>query len=322
MANPAKHYYQRWLDKRIPAQRELTLNQRRIFIFPSRQGFYFLIVLLLLLIAAINFQNNLIYLLVFFLASMMNSAILFTYLNVSGLSLKAGKTQAVYAGDYAEFEVIVSRSNRRQYHQISLSWLGQPKQMTDLTDVDQQSLRLLYRTERRGLLKPGRILLESYYPLGFIRCWSWIDLDFAAVVYPKPKNLDALPSHLLASDQGVENQRQGQDNQEFYGFRAYQQGDSLRQISWRSLAKGLPLQSIQFASKEQQQSWVDWQALAGLAVEDRLSVMAGWLLQLEKQQVAWGLRLPNQELALGTGERHKHQALQMLALYGIQQEAR
>ncbi len=311
--------FQRWLDKRIPRNNSINLSQRRIFIFPSRQGFYFIGVILLLLIAAINYQNNLIYLLVFFLLSMMNTAILLTYLNLSGLSLQAGKHSTAFAGDYVEFDILLSSKSGRSYQQIHLFWPDNPRQTVDVIDGQQTKVALFCKSEKRGYFRPGRLLLETYYPLGFLRCWSWIDLDFQAIVYPKPLSIAHLPTGVQAGEEGEDKPSLTADD--FYGFRAYQAGDSMRHIHWPSVAKAQPMQSKVFASKEEQSRWLDWQQLAGYSTEHRLSILAAWALSLEKEKAQWGLRLPGIEIAPDSGERHKHKVLRELALYGISERA-
>lgn len=307
--------YHRWLDKRIPAQSRLELNQRRIFIFPSRQGAYFLLVLLLLLLAAINYQNNLIYLLLFSLVSLMNSAILFSYFNVAGLQLELIKAQPGFAGDLIAFDIRVSRKNKRFYHRLALAWPSQMSSSFDLLNNSQTEVRVFAKSEQRGLFRPGRILLQSDYPLGLIRCWSWLDLDFSAVVYPKPEPLTALEQATGAGEEGTE--KPSLDADDFYGFRAYQAGDSLRHVDWRSLARGLPLQSKLYAAPHSQEQWVDWYALQGVNTEQRLSQLCYWALALEKEGLIWGLRLPNQEIMPASGERHLQQALSALALFEV-----
>jgi hypothetical protein len=58
-----------WLKKRIPAGEEQALSHEKIFIFPSRFGFWFLILAALLFVLGTNYQNNLMRLLCTFLAS-------------------------------------------------------------------------------------------------------------------------------------------------------------------------------------------------------------------------------------------------------------
>ena len=86
--------FRQWVNRRIPPAREVTLDQRRIFIFPSRVGFFFGCCLLVMLIAAINFQNNLSYGLTFLLATLFIVATLHTYANLSGLTIRASAGRA------------------------------------------------------------------------------------------------------------------------------------------------------------------------------------------------------------------------------------
>lgn len=316
MATLWQRSWQRWLDRRIPKQRQVQLNQRRIFIFPSRQGAYFLGVLLLLLIAAINYQNNLIYLLLFSLLSLMNSAILFNYFNLSGLQLEFLRAQPSFAGDVVAFTVRISRSHSRFYHRLALSWPKQTVSFIDLLEQDRAECQVYCQSQQRGLFKPGRLLLESYYPLGLIRCWTWVDLDFSAVVYPKPEALSTKEVHHGDGDDGLE--KPSFEAEDFFGFRSYQAGDSLRHVDWRSLARGLPLQSKVYAKQSSQELWVDWHALQGVPTEQRLSQLCFWALTLEKEGAIWGLRLPQQDIAPAQGERHLQQVLTALALFEVE----
>jgi hypothetical protein len=80
--------YKRWLDRRIPRQRLVTLDQRRIFIFPGPRGALFVVLLMLLFLGGINYANNQVLLLCFLLAALLNTSILHTYRNVSGCVLR------------------------------------------------------------------------------------------------------------------------------------------------------------------------------------------------------------------------------------------
>ena len=66
-----RNRFGKWVNRRIPPAREVTLDQRRIFIFPSRTGLFFGCSLLVMLVAAINFENNLSYALTFLLATLL-----------------------------------------------------------------------------------------------------------------------------------------------------------------------------------------------------------------------------------------------------------
>ena len=95
---PWSAWYERWLNQRVPVERAVTLDQRRVFIFPDRAGLVFLAMLAVMLIAAINYQNNMAFALTFLLFSLFIVAILHTFSNLSGLRIEALRGQPTFAG--------------------------------------------------------------------------------------------------------------------------------------------------------------------------------------------------------------------------------
>jgi len=306
--------FDRWLKRRIPAARSVTLDQRRIFIFPSRAGLFFLAVLVVMLIAAINYQNNMAFALVFFLFSLFIIAILHTFSNLSGLCIEAQRGYPTFAGEVAEFELQLRRTREHAYHAIELGWPGELAALRSLLDTQVATVTLFHQAQRRGWLRPARLLVQTFYPLGLMRAWTWIDLDMAALVYPRPI---AGPRPATASgdtEQGLRTLKKGSDD--FYGFRDYRSGDNLRHVLWRAYAKGQPLQSKQFAETQVLSHWLSYDACAGDR-EHRLSVLCYWVLELERRGEVFGLQLPGASLPLDSGAEQRERALRMLALFQV-----
>lgn len=308
-------HFQRWINKRIPIQSELTLTQRKIFIIPSVQALYFFVVIFLLFVAAINYQNNLIYVLVFFLISLFNSAIIFTYSNLSQLHLRAGKTYPVFVDEFAQFDVELQTAPRKVHHQLHLHWPDNSEYVVDQVVDEPKTIKLHYLAKKRGYLKPGRLQIFSYYPLGLLRCWSWVDLGFTTIVFPKPIFSDEHHVNQNLGDKGKESIFLGQED--FYGFKAYSVGDHLYQINWRSLAKGQPLSTKVYAAQQSEDHWIDWYTIAEPSVERRLSIMCGCVITLHQLGVPYGLRMPNGDIVPSVGEAHKLQVLTCLALHEV-----
>ena len=61
----------RWIQRRLKPQREQTLNNKKLFIFPSRAGFGFLGFAFLLWLVGTNYENNLVLGLAFLLTALM-----------------------------------------------------------------------------------------------------------------------------------------------------------------------------------------------------------------------------------------------------------
>lgn len=308
--------FQLWLERRLPPQRTITLSQSKIFIFPSRAGLSFMSVLLVLLLIAINYQNNMIFALVFVLVSAFIVTILHTYANLSGLSITAVKGYPGYVGEKVAFELKLQRHTPKPYFDIAVSWPDSEVISVSLTDRTEQSVILHLPATQRGLLCPPRLLLETFYPLGLLRCWTWLALDTHALVYPRPLQ-GMLNSSSAVS--GVENEavvNRGLGNDDFYAFRDYQPGDPLKHLAWKAFAKGQSLQTKQYAAYQSQQHWLEWEAVEGDA-ERRLSVLCYWVLQMENLQRDYGLRLPGVEIPPALGDAHRDRVLERLALFQV-----
>ena len=306
--------FQAWMQKRLPAARSITLNQQRTFIFPSRAGLGFLFLLLIILLGAINYQNNMVFALAFLLTGTFVVTILHTYVNFSGLCITAMRAHPAFAGEAAGFDLKISRSGKRRYFDIALSWPQSEVSTVSLDDVNEVVVHLHLPAPRRGLLRPPRLLVESYYPLGLLRCWSWLTLDIEAVIYPKPVAGEWRPVGAGDSEEGDVVETVGSDD--FYAFRSYQPGDPLKHVAWKSFAKGQTLQTKQFVSFREHRYWLSWDEFSG-DTEGKLSVMCYWALKLEQQGEEYGLRLPGVEIDPATGEAHCRQVLTELARFGI-----
>ncbi len=304
--------FERWLQRRIPAARSVTLDQRRIFIFPSRAGLFFLATLIVMLIAAINYQNNMAFALVFFLFSLFVVAILHTFSNLSGLCIEALRGYPTFAGEMAEFELQLQRTRERAHHAIGLGWPGEPSARLSLLDTQIATVKLFHRSHRRGWLRPRRLLVQTFYPLGLMRAWTWIDLDIAALVYPRPIAAACPVGGDGEAEHGARTLKKGSDD--FYGFRTYRSGDNLRHVLWRAYAKGQPLQTKQFAETQVQSHWLSYDACEGDR-ERRLGVLCYWVLELERRGEVFGLQLPGTTLAPDGGAEQRERALRVLALF-------
>lgn len=304
-----------WVNRRIPPARHVTLDQKRIFIMPSRVGFFFLLCLLVMLLTAINYENNMSYALTFLLATLFIVAILHTYANLAGLSINAVQAKPAFPGQQTEFDLRLERGGERPRFDLRLAWPESSEQRISLVDSGSDTLRFYCQVGKRGWYHPGRLLIETTYPLGLLRCWTWVDLDLRAVVYPQPLASPELSGQAGDDAGGSALPVAGSDD--FDGFRDYRTGDSLRHVHWKGLARGHSLQSKLYAAYAESDRWLDWDAFAGLPTEQRLSHLCYWALDFDSRQEDYGLRLPDTTIAPGHGDKHREQVLSALALHGL-----
>lgn len=319
LSSPLTRRFDAWVRKRVPAAGEVTLNQKKIFIFPSKAGFVFLLALAAILLGAINYENNMLFGISFVLLSLLVVSILHTYSNLSGLSVKCSGAQPTFAGEPAQFEIVLSRAGRRSYEGIRLRWPDSDVVTASLLEGTQNRVPLFLPSRRRGVLKTGRLLVETWYPVGLIRAWTWLDFDAQCLVYPKPVETNSLVvANSEFNQDGKYLQQHGTDD--FAGFKSYAPGDSLKQVAWKSAARGLPLMTKQFESQADQRIWVDWAQFDGQNTEQRLSQMCYLVLLAEQRRLEYGLRLPGYELQPDLGVVHKLKSLQALALFGLERD--
>lgn len=317
MLSTVKHQvytrYQQWLNKRLPPQRSVILNQKRVFIFPAKAGRWFLLALMVMLLAAINYQNNMVFAQFFLLLGVFVVAILHTFANLSGLTVTALKSSPVFAGEQAELKLLLSRQGRKEYFDIQCGWPLSESQSINLLQSPEQHLSLHQQMQHRGVFRPGRLLVETFYPVGLLRAWTWLALDIEVLVYPRPLACELTVA--VSADQHDDGEViavVGSDD--FYQFKNYQPGDSLKHVFWKGYAKGQALQSKQFAAYREQRLWLDWANFDG-DMETRLSKLCYWVLKLDKSDDEYGLRLPDLEIMPSHGESHRSEVLTALALY-------
>jgi uncharacterized protein (DUF58 family) len=209
---------------------------------------------------------------------------------------------------------MIERSKKRDHYALYLKWPTSSEMLVNLVDADSVKVQLHMPVDKRGWFHPGRLLLESTYPLGLLRCWTWIDLDLYALVYPRPMSSADLPG--LASDMPDGAAAMVLGNDDFYGFRDYRKGDSLRQVHWKGFAKGQALQTKQYTAYADRSVWLDWELFQGMGVEQRLSHLCYWVLSFDDRREEYGLRLPGVTIAPAVGEKHREAVLKELALFG------
>ncbi len=299
--------------RRYALPRQVRLDQRRIFIVPTRHGFVFGIMVLVMLLGSINYDNNLAFLLTFLLAGMGLVAILHTFRNIVGLSFSVGKVFPAFAGLPAKVQVIVENPEPLSRCNVQFSFSGATPCRVDLLSGSTTVIVEL-PGQQRGIHRLSTLRIETEFPVGLFRAWSYIDLDGDYLVYPKPWGQPL--HHIVTHASGQLSAAVAGGNDDFLGFRRYQPGDSLRHIHWKAVARGREPLTKQFGEHESPQLWLEWDTVLHLGIEDRLSQLCQWILDAENAGLSYGFRMPGVNIGPGRGEIHRLNCLRPLALFG------
>lgn len=314
--------FYRWaLRGKAPEAAPITLTHKRVYVLPSAQGLAFAGMLIVMLIATMNYALSLGYVLVFLLAALGVITIIHTFRNLVQLRLQPGRCPAVFAGEDAQFGLLLENQRDTPRPALQLQLPGQTPRSIDVPANGQAEIRLSLPTTRRGWMTLPRVTLSTRYPLGLLRTWAYAAPDMRCLVYPAPARqappVPATPDMAGASSITVSPVQDNLDD--FAGLRAHQASDPPRHIAWKAAARQheAPLQTKLFSSNATEELWFDWQTLpAALDVEQRLAILSRWVCDADNSKLRWGLRLPGRQLEPGTGEAHVHACLKALALYG------
>ncbi len=300
---------------RAPERGPIVLGHRRVYIVPSRLGLLFGGTLLILLVGSINYALSLGFALTFLLAGMGLAGMVQTTRNLAQLVVRAGRADPVFAGERAAFRLALDNAGDFDRPEILVRHLGSGAQCTiDVGAADTSEAVLAMPAERRGWLPLGRVMLETRFPLGLFRAWSYVQPESRCLVYPRPE-VGALPPQASGSQAGgARAHAQGSDD--FSGLRGYQPSDSPRHVAWKAAARSEHMLTKQFAGEAVAELWLDLRDLpASLGLEQRLSRLAGWVIAAERGGAHYGLRLPGTAIGPGRGEPHRAACLEALALY-------
>ena len=306
-----------WIFRvKAPEAPPVTLVQRRIFILPTKQGYLFALVLTILLLASINYALSLGFILTFLLAAMGGVAMLHTWRNLAHLKLRPGRCDPVFAGDTANFRVVLESPSRERFA-VALRRRDEHPVFADVRPGEPTIATLAVPAPRRGRLAGGRLEIFTRYPVGLFHAWSYVDFGLTVIVYPRPDPTAGLPPQqsLSSDDEGIP--IAGDDD--FALLRLYRAGDPPRKIAWKALARGDDLLTKEFQATASAELWLDWMDAHAPDPEARLSVLTHWVIETERLGQSYGLRLPGVAIPPGRGDAHRARCLEALALHGEQE---
>lgn len=300
--------------RRAPSPLPYVLEHRTIFVLPTLFGLGFGVLLLFMVLGGLNFNNNLALLLVFALGVIVQATTLLAYRNLRGLSVRAIRAEPVFAGATAEFTLYLENPEPRLRFALMAGLTGETNgDCIDIAAVAEGQVRLKLAAPARGWLTLPAVRLETTYPLGMFRAWSWLFPTARCLVYPRPAS--PVPT-LPVSGAGESGRARLGEGEQVHGLREYRAGDSLRRVAWRTSARHDTLLTREMETPQELSCRLAWDVLAGQDAEARLSVLTAWVLAADHLGLDYSLEIPGTTIAPGRGAEHRARCLQALALYG------
>jgi uncharacterized protein (DUF58 family) len=328
----------RFILKRFAKQDHLELGHQNLFILPTRFGTWFLVTLLILFVMGTNYQNNPILLLSYFLFGIVLWSVVACFANLVGNRFEVLSVTPGYAGQAVQVQVRVIRPTDPNFCPSQVAFYVDKiplvcKSLPGRDNVYSLHLPVYYR----GRHELPLIKIQSEFPFGLIKAWSYLRAAQTLWVYPKPESgqwhFDTFESPAnqrqneqsanTANDSAIKPQ---QTERQFDGIKSFVPGSSMAQVAWKQYAKQPhgDLLLKDFVSEDLVPIALTLNSVHASDLENKLSVLTKVCLSLHSENRPFALSLqgfgqssvviaPTQNPA--QGPTHLEQCLKALAQF-------
>jgi len=292
------------------------VRANRIYTMPSGRGSMFLAAIVVLILTAATYNNNLIFILGFFMFSVFVVSMLQTHYNVKSVRLSFASAEEEFAGDplTVHFHLEQRRNKFKRQLEIRTSSKRIPtvsKRREDLHPTESSKIVAIdVLIKQRGIYDLPDIVLETYYPLGLFRAWKVFRFDAKLVVYPRPDQSQMLLPRSFESGQedlGLRTSPEG----DFGELKTYLNGESYHQIAWKHYARTGDLYSKVHWGEDHKHYVIPW--LVNKDLESSLGRLSGWIKSALDENATFELETPSTRIDAGRGIDHARRCWRQLA---------
>lgn len=324
--------FDNWLKRRVPSQYHHRLSRRNIFIMPTKFGFAYLLLVFLLFLLATNYQNNIIMLMSYLLASFFITVMMHSFYNFSGLEFTSTARHSGFAKQRINLPITIIAN--KLHYDLTFSYAKQAQDQQPIyikrCDSGKSEISLPFIANKRGLISPGRIKISSEYSFGLFISWAVLDFSHQLTVYPQPKKIKASQYKLLAQDKvnddgSIHNYREA-GSDDFAELKNYVIGESRARTAWKQFARGQGRYTKHYQNQQGGLHWLKLCEMPTNNLEEQLSFLCYLVLEFSNNEQKFGLDLTQRgdsvvnKIAPDTGLAHQKCCLTALA--NVKQQAK
>ncbi|MDK2744395.1 MAG: DUF58 domain-containing protein [Nitrospira sp. BO4] len=288
-------------------------------------GIQFLIFTLAIGAAAINTGNNLFYLLLAMMLSLILVSGIVAEYCLRRLEFHRHLPDLLFVNEPVTATLVVkNRKSRLPSFSLKVFDVSDGRDLDRGVDVPQLppggSRLLSYPliATRRGRLQLEGVRIATEFPFGLFMKKAFYQVEGTAVACPEIKPLeDHLLRGLHATGQEQSVYRRGHGN-DLYNLRLYQAGDDSRSIHWPTTARTSQLTVRETEAEDQRRAVVHLPTIAPIShdalFERAVSLTASIVHYLAHRGYLFRLLLGTSRSSFGQGEAHYFELLRMLAL--------
>ena len=297
---------------REPETLPVSIDRRRVYVLPTRFGLFYATLLLGMAAGALNYNNNPALLLCLLLGGAGLASLIAAQMQLTGLSITAIDAEPVPAGQVLRVRIHAQADPSRLRRGLRVD--DDDLLEAALLNLEQGrgEAELALQTHQRGWLDVPRLRIFTTRPLGLARAWTyfWSDAPLLVLAIPEAEG-PPLPGG--SGEQAQSRLHPAGDD--VHHLRAYRPGDSRRAIAWKPSARRGTLLVREYEQPSGADVVLDWHQLGNLAYEPRISRLARWIDEAERDGRRYRLNLPGRP-ALGPdrGPAHRDACQRALAL--------
>lgn len=300
---------------RIPEALPAIIDRRRVYVLPTRFGLFYATSLLGMAAGALNYNNNPALLLCLLLGGAGLASLIAAQMQLTGLHVTAIDAEPVAAGQPLLLRVHAQADPSRVRRGLRID--GDDLSDASLLNLEQGrgEAELTLPTLERGWFDVPRLRLYTTRPLGIARAWAYVWSDAPLLVYAAP---EAHGPPLPAGSGEQAQTRLHPAGDDVHHLRGYRPGDARRAIAWKPSARRDMLLVREYEQPLGADVMLDWRQLGYLGYEARISRLARWIDEAERDGRRYRLCLPGQpDIGPGRGAAHRHACQRALALLPI-----
>lgn len=311
IALAARQLLDRWIQRRARTVPPINVQYRQIFILPTRFGWMLGLLMFGMLMGSLNFNNNLGLLTTFIVAGLALVSMLMAYQNLRGIRIHRTSAEPVFAGQPMTLNATFINEHDRARPALELL-AGKALVDFDLPAGSLEEVGVRISTSKRGWLQPGRLRLQTSHPIGLFQGWTWFWPERPVLVWPRPAaHPPPLPSGY--DRQSGQQQRNEPEEEEFFSLRNWRSSDPVHRIAWKASQRHQTLLSRELRAEQSDHLVFDLSHTPGRDLEERISNLAAWVLQAEREHLNWTLKLGETTHGPDNGKAHCHHCLRLLA---------
>lgn len=294
----------------------------KVYIFPTGMGFVFLVGTALVIITGATYNNNLVFLLGFFLFSIFIISMVETHNNLRGINVETAMIPDQFAGSPLSIPLrfVNQGSSVRQmlefYASHSKNYFGHRSLIEELGGRAVVLHPLVCGAGTRGVWPVPQVVLTTVFPLGLFRAWTVLNPGGEVILYPSPIGSLPLSYAIKENDTSSVNKNLGhQRGDDFREHRKYVLGDSFRRVDWKIFARRDRLMVKEFEGTTDKKISVRFSDVLARDSELVLNQLSRWLELAKETNAPFELVMPGGRIPFGVGPQHYQKCQRELARF-------